>query len=170
MSDTPTESERRARRRWITFGEIIALSALAISALGLWNSWQEGKKGPAEVVEKAHAIPLVLRAKAEDDGRRLAVAPVEGSHALESLKLTFSGGNTIELGSDGDLSASAVQSALPDPGERKGSGSVTANIEARYVEAGVERRSSHSYVLRYHWEGGGLFGGKSLRLTGLARA
>lgn len=169
MTEPPTEAEKRTRRRWINFGEFVALAALIISALGLWNSWQEGKKGPTEVVEKSRSIPLVLRGKAEDGGRRLAITPVEASHALESLVLTFPGGKTVELGDDGDLAASAVESALADPGERKGNGSVTAKIDARYVEAGQERRSAHSYLLRYRWEGGGLFGGKSLRLTGLTR-
>lgn len=170
MNDTPTESERRARRRWINFGEFIALAALSISALGLWNNWQEGKKGPTEVVEKSLSIPLVLRGKAEDGGRQLVIGPVESSHAIESLKLIFPGGKTVELDSDGELEADAVETALGDRGERKGDGRVTVQIDSRYVEAGSERRSSRAYALRYRWEGGGLFGGKSLRLTGFARA
>ena len=36
-------------------------------------------------------------------------------------------------------------------------------------EAGKDRRASGNYVLRYRWEGGGLFGGRSLRLTGFSR-
>ena len=170
MSDPKTESEQRARRRWINFGETIALGALAISAVGLWINWQERDKGPTEVVEKARAIPLVLRAKVEDEGRRLAISPVEDSHALESLTLAFPGGKTIELGSDGELDAGAVEAALSDAGDRKGNGRITAKIDARYVETGSERRSSHAYAIRFRWEGGGLFGGKSLRLTGLSRA
>jgi hypothetical protein len=34
---------------------------------------------------------------------------------------------------------------------------------------GKDRRSGGTYVLRYHWEDRGLFGGRSLRLTGLSR-
>lgn len=169
MSKPQTESQKRARRRWINFGEFIALAALILSGLGLWNSWQDGKTGPTEVIEQPRAIALVLRGKVEDDGRRLVISPVEDSHALESLMLTFPGGKTIELGSDGELDAGAVESALPKSTERKGNGRVTAKIDARYIEAGSERRSAHQYLIRYRWEGGGLFGGKSLRLTGLAR-
>jgi hypothetical protein len=43
-------------------------------------------------------------------------------------------------------------------------------VEARYVEDGVDRREGGNYVLRYKWEGGGLFGGRSLRLVGFSRA
>ena len=39
-------------------------------------------------------------------------------------------------------------------------------IAARYVEMGTDRRGGGTYVLRYRWEGGGLFGGRSLRLVG----
>lgn len=169
MSEPQSNAARRTRRRWINFGEFVAFAALIISALGLWMNWQEGKKGPTEVVEKARAIPLVLHAKSADEGRRLAITPVESSHALESLTVTFPGGKAVDLGSDGDLAASAVEAALANPGEREGNGSVTATIDAQYVEAGQQRRAAHKYVLRYRWEGGGLFGGKSLRLTGLAR-
>ena len=169
MSEPQTESERRARKRWINLGEFIALGALIISGLGLWISWQERKTGPTEVIEKAQAIPLVLRGKVERDGREIAISPVEDSHALESLSLKFASGRTIELGSDGELDSGAVEAALPDSADRKGDGRISARIDARYVEAGSERRSSHNYVIRYRWEGGGLFGGKSLRLTGLTR-
>ena len=170
MNPTPDQQERARRRRWINLGEFIALGALVISGLGLWINWQEQKSGPTEVIEKAQAIPLVLRGKAENDGRDLIISPVEDDHALESLGVVFAGGKTVELGSDGELDAGAVEAALPDSAERKGEGRITARIDARYVESGSERRSTHNYVIRYRWEGGGLFGGKSLRMTGLTRA
>ena len=47
--------------------------------------------------------------------------------------------------------------------------SVPVRIDARYVESGADRQGGGSYVLRYKWEGGGLFGGRSLRLVGLSR-
>ena len=58
-----TESERRRRLRWITFGELIALAALAISAAGLWISWKHSGDDdkPTRVVEQRQAIPLALR-------------------------------------------------------------------------------------------------------------
>ena len=54
-------------------------------------------------------------------------------------------------------------------GERKGARARPVTIDASYVEAGAERRHTATYQLRYHWEGGGLFGGRSLRLDGLGR-
>jgi hypothetical protein len=46
---------------------------------------------------------------------------------------------------------------------------VAVRIEARYVEMGADKRGGGTYTLRYRWEGGGLFGGRSLRLTGFGR-
>jgi len=168
MTETPEEKARN-RRRWVSIGEIIALAALVISGLGLWNSWQGAKNGPAEVIEKKSAVPLVLRGNIEDGGKKLVIAPVEESHALDSLALTFPGGKSLSLGGDGELSARDVEGALGDSTNRKGTGSVRVAIDARYVEAGAERGSKRNYVIRYRWDGGGLFGGKSLRLTGFGR-
>jgi hypothetical protein len=164
-----SESQRQ-RRRWINLGEIIAVLALTVSAAGLWLTWKSsGDDKPTRVVEQRQAIPLTLRGKAENDGRQLAIEPVEPSHALESLTLTIKGASPIELGSDGQLDASAIESALKDKSEDKGPHSVPVRIAARYVEAGADRKASGTYTLRYRWEGGGLFGGRSLKLTGFSR-
>lgn len=158
------------RRRRIGFGETIALAALTVSALGLWNSWQDGQRAPAEVVERKAAVPLVLRGTVEDEGKRIVIAPVETTHALESLSLALASGGKIEVGSDGRLDAGAVENALPDGTERKGEGQILASVTASYVESGTERKTVRRYAIRYRWEGGGLFGGRSLRLTAFQRA
>jgi len=166
-----TESERQ-RRRWITFGELIALAALIVSAVGVWINWKTSDTdAPTKVVEQRPSIALTLRAKASDDGQKLDISPVEPTHALESLTLAIAGASPIQVGSDGELDASDVQSALnnrdKEPKDR--TLTVPVRISARYVEAGKDRSGGGSYVLRYRWEGGGLFGGRSLRLVGLAR-
>lgn len=166
------EQERRERRRWINLGEIIAFAALVVSAVGVWISWKStDDKGPTRVVEQRQAIPLTLRSKREDDGTRLAISPVEEAHALESLTITIPGASPISVGSDGDLSASDVASALAarESEPKNQTLAVRANVGARYVESGQERAASGSYTLRYQWKGGGLFGGRSLQLVSLSR-
>ena len=166
-----SESERQ-RRRWITVGELIALAALIVSGLGVWISWKSSDNDqPTRIVEQRQPIPLTLRARREDDGGKLEISPVEPSHALESLTVTFPGASPIEVGSDGELDASDVQSALKgrDDEPKEKTLSVRARIDAHYVETGKERRSSGTYTLRYMWKGGGLFGGRSLHLLGLSR-
>lgn len=52
---------------------------------------------------------------------------------------------------------------------RKADGNVRATVEARYVEAGTERKASRRYAIRYRWEGGGLFDDRKLRFVGFSR-
>jgi hypothetical protein len=169
MNDT--DSARR--RRWITLGELIALAALIVSGLGVWISWKGNNRDdkPTQVIERRQSVPLTLRAKRDDDGTRLVISPVESSHALESLKITLPGASPIDVGSDGELAAGDVQSALKghENEPKDHTLSVRARIEARYVEAGTDRTSTGTYTLRYQWRGGGLFGGRSLHLVGLSR-
>ena len=163
------ESERR---RWINLGELIALAALIVSALGVWIAWKSSNQDkPTRVVEQRTPVPLTLRAKREDDGERLAVSPVEDSQALESLTVTLPGASPIQVGSDGELAASDVQAALKgrdnEPKDR--TLSVRARMDAHYVELGKDRTASGTYTVRYMWKGGGLFGGRSLHLVALSR-
>lgn len=173
MSEREDERARKSRLRWLTLGEAIAIAALVVSGLGLWNEWRKSNEpaAPATVVEERKPIPLTLRGKAADDGRRLEISPVESSHALESLTVTIKGAAPIEVGSDGRLDSDAVERALTNPDkDAKGRLSVPVRITARYVEAGADKSATGSYRLSYKWEGGGLFGGRSLRLIGLTRA
>jgi hypothetical protein len=173
MNDTPaTEAKRKARLRWVTLGEAIALAALIISGIGVWLSWKGSseERSPTTIVERRQAIPLALRGHARSDGRSLEIMPVEDSHALQSLTVAPQGVKPIELGSDGELSARDLQNALGESApDGKGTHRARVRIAARYVEAGADKSTTGSYVISYRWEGGGLFGGRSLRLVGLSR-
>ena len=155
------------RRRWINLGEGVAVIGLIISGLALWNSWSKEDR-PAVVVEKARTVPLALRGRLEGDGKRLAIAPVESGHALESLTLTAVGKPPLDLGGDPMLTVDAVERLLPE-GKKEGIGALLVALDAHYIEAGTERRSTARYRLAYRWRPGGLIGGPTLRLTGLTR-
>ena len=168
MTD-PIETPAQAnRRRLINLGEIIALGALIISGLGLWNSWSNRDAPPPVVVEKPRSIPLALRGKIQDDGKTVAISPVEAGHALESLSLTAPGKPPIELGSEPELAASSLEALIP-PGRREGTGTLRIAIDARFIEAGASRRAKGQYQINYRWVSGGLFAGKTVRLTGFSR-
>ena len=167
-----TESESQRRRRLISLGELIALAALVVSGVGVWIAWKSSSQDkPTRVVEQHQPVPLVLRGIPDRDGSTMIIAPVNRDHALESMRVTIKGASPIELGSDGRLSASDVQSALKDRSneDKDKTYSVPVRIDAHYVELGADPRGGGGYVLRYKWEGGGLFGGRSLKLMGLGR-
>jgi hypothetical protein len=168
MTDSPS-NDVAARRRWITFGETIGVVAVAISALGLWNSWrsQEAEK-PLPQVETKAAIPIAFRGRVESEGKEMSIAPVEPGHSLESISLSVANKPAISIGSDGRLAASEVQSLVGAPGKDPKPGSLSVRLEARYIEAGTLRRGGGVYRISYRWDDGGLFGGDELRLTGLS--
>jgi len=164
-----SESEAQRRRRWINLGELIAIAALIVSALGVWIAWQSSQNDkPTRVVEQRQPIPLVLRGTVERDGRELTIRPVEDSHALESLTLTIKGSPPVDGSSSGTIDADDLEAALKGD-DKKGTHSVAVRLDARYVEMGKDNRGGGNYMLRYRWEGGGLLGGRSLRLVGLSK-
>jgi hypothetical protein len=167
MVETP--EQRRRRLRWLTFGELLAVAAVAISALGLWKTWEKDER-PTTIVEQRRPIALTLRGKVDSDGRSLEIAPVEPGHALQSLVIQLPNKSNVDVGSDGQLAANDVEDALGKDADRdKGTHRLSVRIRAKYVEAGETREASGNYALAYRWEGGGLFSGRSLRLTGLSR-
>ena len=169
MTDKPP-TDAQIRRRWINLGEFVAVAGLLISALALWNSWRGGRdEAETRIVEQeAKPVALALRGRIEDDGKRLVIAPVESGHALDSLQLS-AGERRVAVGSDGELSASEVESMLPDDIDKSRDGQFVVTAEARYIERGADRSGGGRYTISYRWVDGGLLGGKSLRLTGLSR-
>ena len=171
MSETP--EQRRKRLRWLTLAELLAVIAVAISALGLWKSWHEERETPLAATPTQATVPLTLRGTARKDGRSLLVEPVEASHSLDGAAVSL-GSTKVELAGDAQLSAGDFERAVEKfdaaKGEKPGDGlhRLPLRIDARYVEAGQTRRSVANYALVYRWEEGGLFGGRSLRLVGLS--
>ena len=166
------EAKRKSRLRWITLGEAVAIAALIVSAAGVWLAWQgtDQDKGPTKVIEERQAVPLALRAKAQEDGKSLEISPVESGHALQSLNVIVGGGTAVDVGSSGELGASDFEQALGDKAaDGKGTNRLRVRIDAKYVEAGADKSATGSYVIGYRWESGGLFGGRSLRFTGMSK-
>jgi hypothetical protein len=169
MTDSPRNEAQARRRRWISLGETVAIAALAISALGLWNSWKPDKaeKRPPPIEAKA-AIPIAFRGKIESDGKAMSIAPVEPGHSLESLTMSVAGKPAVSIGSDGQLAAAEIERLVDNTSKDKRPGSLSVRFEASYIEAGTLKHGGGGYRISYRWEDGGLFGSDKLRLTGLS--
>ena len=172
MAESKDTAEKARHRRRIALAEAIGLAALVISGLGLWNSWRNGEDRPAVVVDRASKpIPLVLRGTVVDEGKAIRLVPLEDGHALDTLRLAAAspGKGNAEFGSEPMLSAAMVETWLPADAKREGGGSLPLNAVVRYVETGETRTATQRYRVSYKWKDGGLFGGKSVRLTGFSR-
>lgn len=158
------------KRRWINLGELIALAALIVSAIGVWIAWKSSSNDqPTRMVEQRQPIPLTLRGIVQDGGKMLVISPVESSHALESLTVAIPGAYPIDVGSNGELDAGTLEGKLAAQNLDKGDHAIRVGTTARYVEMGKDRTSKSTYTLRYRVEGGGLLGGRSVKLTGFSR-
>jgi hypothetical protein len=73
------------------------------------------------------------------------------------------------FGGDPLLSSAMVETWLPKDSDNDTPGAVTLAAEASYIENGHTKIARQRYRVTYRWTEGGLFGGKSLRLTGIAR-
>ena len=162
-----TEAKKRSRLRWITLGEAIAIAALILSGLGLWHEWNKPEEKPA--AQAPRAIPLALRGRVTNEGRDIEIAPVEASHALQSLTVALAG-KEIAVGSSGRLSADDFENVVAkDRSEAEGMQEATVKITVRYVEAGADKTATGSYRISFQWEGGGIFGGRRVRFADFGR-
>ena len=94
----PTAAEKAEaaaiRRRWLTLGELLAVIAVAISGLTLWNSYRERSNAEADraaAESKAAKVSatLVLKATLSSNRETLTLAPADGAQTIQSQHLLF---------------------------------------------------------------------------------
>lgn len=168
--------KRRVPVRWVTLGEAVAIAAVAISGLGLYNSWSNREATtppPPAVVERA--TPLVLRVTVAEQGERLTLAPVADSHVIQSQTITFPSAlkvSPVETTGDprieADWFARPLRRVMADAPDMTGDRKLPVLIVTRYLEDGAERTETAAYQLGYVIEEGGIFGGGRVRLHGLS--
>jgi len=180
--ETPSQKARRkSRLRWITLGEAVAVAAVVISGLGLWNSYQDRRDARAEKTAEATRetapAPFYLKASGNGDGSMLTLMPVVADHVIQGQMMRFppafalspvttTSDARIEAGWFGDaLKADRKTRALPD--ETQGDERVPVLIETDYLAGGNAMKASAFYDIGYALEGHFLRGA-SIRLRGLS--
>ena len=162
-------TDDKTRRRWISLGEVIALAALVISGLGLWITWSGSQKDkPTRIVEQKQSIPLVAsRLRSSGADVRL--------HRARRIEPRASVAGPDHSWRFADRSRQSMAGSMPSPSRRR-SPTRTAKVPRTCgSKSGALRRSRHGPLIKRQLftqlpvEGGGLFGGNSVRLTGLSR-
>ena len=185
MSETPQEKAEtaRVRRRWLTLGEILAIVAVAISGLTLWNSYRE--RTNADVARQAEsskatrsAATLVLKAAPDRDGRTLALSPRLDSQTIQGQTIAFPkvlGLAPVETTGDARIERSWLEAALVKarkaadaPDKTAGDARLPLLIVTRFLIDGDPRVDRAVYELGYATDHGFL-SGTSVRLRGLSR-
>jgi hypothetical protein len=167
------------RQRWLTLGEILAVAAVLISALTLWNSYSERSHSEADKVRDASAADsraktLVLKATAEKDGDRLEIHAL-GDQAIQGQTIRFPSALGLDPvdSTDPRIETSWFESGLKkvladrDKKESAGDKRLPIAITTRFYADDKLIERSALYDIGYVTEGHFL-GGTSIRLRGLS--
>jgi hypothetical protein len=185
MAETPQERAEaaRVRRRWINLGELVAILALVISGLTLWNSYRERTNTEAEHAKESQqsakkATTLILKATPDKDGRTLALAPRADEQAIQSQTVYFPaklGISPAETSSDARIEKSWFESALVSARKEAGAEAAPGDarlpvmIETHYLTDGDAHVDRAVYEVGYVTSHS-LIGGTDVHLRGLSRA
>ena len=167
----------QSRRFWINVGEGAAVLAVLISALSYWDAHRERTVVEHQALSEAQAeAAFVLTGTPVDGGRRLVLAPLKPTQAIQSQTLYFpkavrpdpvtlsASRPRIEI----DWIAPGLGQAL-DASHAKSGGEalLPMAIVTVYVENGEMRTDRSLYRAGYAWQSRFLFG-RRITLSGLA--
>lgn len=182
MAPTQAEAEAAAtRRRWITFGEVLAVAAVAISGLTLWNNWSERRD--TEAVKSAdaqrastQAATLVLLATGSGE-RTLVLKPADPNQTVQSQKIAFPtalGAAPAETTGEPRIEARWFEAALKKARERahlpdnsRGDERLPVAITTRFLVDGQPHEDVALYDIGYTVSGK-LLSGHDVTLRGLS--
>jgi hypothetical protein len=175
MSETEPP-RRRVPIRWLTLGEAVAVAAVLISGLGLYNSWNKSD-APTSAVPARKPSPLVLKASVERDGARLALAPLDADQAVQSQRILFPKPLAlapVETAGTPEVDRGWVATALVRARDAAGRPADSARQErlpllivTRFIEDGTEHEDRALYDLAYTVDRAFLTG-SHVKLEGLA--
>jgi len=168
------------RRRWITLGEVLAVLAILISALTLWNSWSE--RSDSKAVKTADAQQSAARAatlvlSADGGERTLALKPNAAGQSVQSQSVLFptplgvapvetTGEPRIEASwFDGALKKAREKARLPD--NSRGDERLPVAITTRFLVDGEAHEDVALYDVGYTISGR-LLAGHNLKLRGMS--
>ena len=169
------------RRRWITLGEVVAVIAVLISGLTLWNSWSERRDSEVARHEDAQrnsakAARLVLVAEAAGNAA-LSLRPASADQTVQSQKILFpsalgaapaetTGEPRIEANwFEGKLVRAREKARLPD--DSRGDERLPVAIVTRYLVDGAAHEDVALYDVGYSVSGK-LVSGHEVALRGLS--
>lgn len=190
MSDLPPSPETPAkkaeaaaiRRRWITLGEVLAVVAVLISALTLWNNYRERSdaeagRQAAEQRSGVKAATLVLKGAPGEDARALTITPVDPSQTIQNQAFRFPNAlliDSVEITGEGRLEAEWFETKLKRAREAAGRSAeshgderLPVGVVTRFFADGTTRDDVAIYDVGYAIEGEFLKG-KVIRLRGLS--
>jgi hypothetical protein len=180
-ADADAAEAASIRRRWITLGEVLAVIAVVISALTLWNSWTERSDSLASKQAEARrsnnrAETLVLIATASGE-HELVLKPASVAQSVQGQTITFPtalGVEPAETTGEPRIEAAWFESALKKarghagmPDDSRGDERLPVVITTRFLVDGDPHEDVALYDIGYTISGRWL-GGHSVAMRGLS--
>jgi len=170
------------RRRWINLGELLAVIAVLISALTLWNSYKEranteAEHSKSEQKAEIQASTLVLRAVPDKEGHRLALSAMASDQAIQSQTVAFPaalGVSPVDTAGDPRIESGWFEDALHKA--RKAAGldeksigdaRLPVLVTTQFLTGGDVKTDSAIYDLGYRIDSGFL-SGTNVQMRGLS--
>ena len=162
------------RRRWINLGEFVAVAGLLIAAIGLWLTWHDRQADEADrqSEKKAEASARSLYVvKTSMRGNDVVIEPDE-RHALGDIAVTFPTALGVPPQSSPtqtvpeDWFKSALLKAT-DGGADDQAGKLPVLLTVNYMDDDQQRSVTGIYDIVWQTTGGGLLGGRSLKVVGM---
>jgi hypothetical protein len=170
------------RRRWITLGEVLAVAAVVISGLTLWNNWSERSDSQAEKAAEAEqsstkAATLLFNVKMSVDGRTLILTPASEIQSVQSQTVYFPAGLGVEPAAttgqsrveagwfETPLKKAREKAGMPD--DSRGDERVPVAIVTRFLIDGAPHQDVALYDVGYTVKGR-LLGGHNVMLRGIS--
>lgn len=176
------QEKAAARRRWLTLAELLAVAAVLISALTLWDNHSDRARERVQEEQaasraSAEASTIILRGTPDRNGERIAMAPLRDDQAVQAQTISLptalamapvdtAGDPRIEA----DWFASGFKKAVKPAGDddsARGDERLPVLISTRYLIDGNMMEDQAIYDLSLRRDGQFL-GGEKIRLRGLS--
>ena len=188
MSDGPSRLNASSgadaaviRRRWVTLGEALAVIAVLISALTLWNSWSERSDNEAAKsadARKASTRAVMLVLTASPSGKdKLVLKPASPEQSVQGQTIAFPtalGAAPADTTGEPRIEAAWFEHALKQargvaglPDDSRGDERLPVAITTHFLVDGEAHDDVALYDIGYTISGHFL-GGHSITLRGLS--
>jgi hypothetical protein len=162
------------RRRWINLGEFVAVAGLLIAAVSLWMTWHDRQADEADkqADRKAEASERSLYVvKTSMRGNDVVIQP-DDRHALGDISVTFPAalGVAAQTSPTQTIPEGWFKSALlkaTDGGADSQEGKLPVLLTVNYMDGDQQRSMTGIYDIVWQTKGGGLIGGRSLKVVGM---
>lgn len=162
------------RRRWINLGEFVAVAGLIIAAVGLWLTYRDRQADEADkqAERKAEATERSLYVvKTSLRGNDVVIEP-DDRHALGDVAATFPSalGIAPQTSPTQTIPEGWFKSALlkaTDGGADDQEGKLPVLLTVNYMDGDQQRATTGIYDIVWRTKGGGLLGGRSLKVVGM---